>query len=158
MVFRKSMLNAFNVARRFASSSVPSPIQIQRLDHFVLTVKDIEVTVHFYTRVLGMEVTTFKGGRKALNFGQQKINLHELGKEFEPKASSPLPGSADVCFITPTRLTDVMDHLKKCQVSILEGPCARTGALGPISSVYVRDPDDNLIEISNYADNAKNDQ
>ncbi|XP_076440679.1 glyoxalase domain-containing protein 5-like [Babylonia areolata] len=149
MVFTRPMLTAFTAVRRQATSS-QSPIKIQRLDHFVITVKDIEVTVDFYTRVLGMEVTTFKGGRKALNFGQQKINLHERGKEFEPKAILPTPGSADVCFITPTRLHDVMEHLKKCQVEILEGPCERTGALGTISSVYVRDPDHNLIEISNY--------
>ncbi|XP_025109421.1 glyoxalase domain-containing protein 5-like isoform X2 [Pomacea canaliculata] len=134
-------------------SSVRPTIKIKRLDHFVITVKDINATVDFYTRVLGMEVTTFKGGRRALNFGKQKINLHEQGKEFEPKACWPTPGSADVCFITSTRLEDVLDHLKACNVPVEEGPVERTGAIGLIRSVYVRDPDNNLIEVSNYASN-----
>ncbi|GFN74980.1 glyoxalase domain-containing protein 5 [Plakobranchus ocellatus] len=90
------------------------------------------------------------GGRKALNFGEQKINLHERGKEFEPKAEVPTPGSADLCFITATGLDDVQEHLQKCNVSIIEGPVERTGAIGGIRSVYIRDPDGNLIEISNY--------
>lgn len=85
-----------------------------------------------------------------MTFGDQKINLHEFGKEFEPKASEPMPGSADVCFITQTKIVDVIKHLEICQVPILEGPVERTGAQRPILSVYVRDPDDNLIEISNY--------
>ncbi|GAB1603609.1 glyoxalase domain-containing protein 5-like isoform X1 [Argonauta hians] len=125
--------------------------KIDRLDHFVITVKDMEQTVSFYTKVLGMDLISFKGGsRKALKFGNQKINLHEHGREFEPKASEPMPGSADVCFITQTRIPDVVYHLKACNVPVVEGPVERTGAEGPILSVYVRDPDDNLVEISNY--------
>lgn len=126
------------------------PFQIARLDHLVLTVKDLDKTVEFYTKVLGMEATTFRGGRKALNFGEQKINLHEQGKEFDPKAVLPTPGSADLCFITMSGLDDVQDHLQKCNIPVIEGPVERTGAVGGIRSVYIRDPDGNLIEISNY--------
>lgn len=125
-------------------------MKINRLDHFVLTVKDINVTCDFYTTVLGMEVQTFGEGRKALKFGYQKINLHQSGKEFEPKANIPTPGSADLCFITDTPLEEVILFLKARNVPILEGPVARTGALGKIKSVYFRDPDLNLIEVSNY--------
>lgn len=126
---------------------------IDLLDHFVLTVRSIEAACDFYTRVLGMAVVTFGDGRKALQFGEfgeHKINLHEAGREFEPKASRPTPGSGDVCFITRTPLERVMSHLRACNVAILEGPVKRTGAKGPIESVYVRDPDGNLIEIANY--------
>ncbi|KAK7099664.1 glyoxalase domain-containing protein 5-like isoform X1 [Littorina saxatilis] len=126
------------------------PIKINRLDHFVITVKDLDTTVDFYTRVLGMKVNTFAGGRKSLHFGRQKINIHVQGSEFEPKAIWPTPGSTDVCFITPTQLDDVVAHLNECEVEILEGPVARTGATGPINSVYFRDPDHNLIEVANY--------
>lgn len=125
-------------------------MQILRLDHLVLTVADIDLTCRFYERVMGMEVVTFAGGRKALAFGQQKINLHPHGREFEPKAQAPTPGSADLCFITATPLAEVIDHLLACGVQVLEGPVARTGAVGPITSVYFRDPDLNLIEVSNY--------
>lgn len=125
-------------------------MNINRLDHFVLTVANIDKTCVFYSRVLGMEMITFGEGRKALHFGQQKINLHEVGKEFEPKAKSPLPGTADLCFITDVQMPDVIRHLEECEVIIEEGPIVRTGALGPITSVYIRDPDGNLIEISNY--------
>ncbi|WP_213663687.1 VOC family protein [Stutzerimonas stutzeri] len=124
-------------------------MQIDHLDHLVLTVADIETTVDFYTRVLGMQAVTFGEGRKALVFGQQKINLHQAGREFEPKAERPTPGSADLCFIVATPLEHVIAHLKAQQVAILEGPVQRTGATGPIRSVYVRDPDFNLIELSN---------
>ncbi|MCQ4275460.1 VOC family protein [Stutzerimonas degradans] len=124
-------------------------MQIDHLDHLVLTVADIETTVDFYTRVLGMQAVTFGEGRKALVFGQQKINLHQAGREFEPKAERPTPGSADLCFIVATPLEHVIAHLKAQQVAILEGPVQRTGATGPIRSVYVRDPDSNLIELSN---------
>ncbi|XP_069127550.1 glyoxalase domain-containing protein 5-like isoform X1 [Argopecten irradians] len=127
-----------------------SEFSINRLDHFVITVKDVERTCDFYSKVLGMEVSSFKGGRKALNFGQQKINIHEHKKEFEPKAHIPTPGSADVCFITQETLDTVIEHLKNCKVPVLEGPIERTGATGPIRSVYFRDPDNNLIEVSNY--------
>jgi len=127
-------------------------MQILRLDHIVLTVTDIEATCRFYQQVLGMEVVMFAGGRNALSFAQQKINLHQQGKEFEPKAFSPTPGSADICLIAATPLSEVIDHLRLCGVPILEGPIARTGAIGPITSVYFRDPDNNLIEVANYGD------
>ena len=126
-------------------------MKIDRLDHFVLTVRDLDATVDFYTRVLGMELVTFGAqGRKALSFGSQKINLHVAGKEFEPKARTPVPGSADVCFITATPIAEVQAHLAAHGVAVEEGPVPRTGAVGPITSVYIRDPDGNLIEISNY--------
>lgn len=124
-------------------------MKIDSLDHLVLTVANIGKTADFYARVLGMDVVTFGAGRKALSYGTQKINLHEHGKEFEPKAQRPTPGSADLCFITSVPLTDVIEHLKACDVEITEGPVQRTGATGPILSVYLRDPDMNLIEVSN---------
>lgn len=129
-------------------------MQIDRLDHLVLTVQDIQKTCEFYTQVLGMEVVTFgdqANPRKALKFGQQKLNLHEVGKEFLPKAQQPTPGSADLCFITEIRLEQVMEHLQSCQVEMVgEGIVQRTGARGAIASLYIRDPDGNLLEISNY--------
>lgn len=124
-------------------------MQIERLDHLVLTVQDIERTCEFYRRVLGMDVVSFGGGRRALRFGAQKINLHQVGHEFEPKALHPTAGSGDLCFITATPLAEVIAHLHSCGVTIEEGPVARTGALGPLRSVYLRDPDGNLIEIAN---------
>jgi catechol 2,3-dioxygenase-like lactoylglutathione lyase family enzyme len=127
-------------------------VQILRFDHIVLTVEDIEATCRFYERVLGMQVVTFAGGRKALAFGQQKINLHQRGREFEPKAHAPTPGSADLCFIAATPIGELLAHLKECGVLVLEGPVARTGAVGPITSVYFRDPDNNLIEVANYGE------
>jgi catechol 2,3-dioxygenase-like lactoylglutathione lyase family enzyme len=126
-------------------------MNIDRLDHLVLTVTSIEATIEFYTRVLGMTAVTFDTGRKALQFGRQKINLHEAGREFEPKALRPTPGSADLCFITETPMAQVVVHLQGEQIQIIEGPVERTGAAGRMISVYVRDPDGNLIEISNYA-------
>jgi catechol 2,3-dioxygenase-like lactoylglutathione lyase family enzyme len=125
-------------------------MNIDRLDHLVLTVRDINATCDFFSRVLGMEVITFADGRKALRFGQQKINLHEAGHEFEPKAAHPLPGSSDLCFISSDPLNAVTAHLQSCGVEIIEGPVQRTGAIGVMDSVYLRDPDGNLIEISNY--------
>jgi len=127
-----------------------SMIEIDRLDHLVLTVKNIEETCNFYSRVLGMKVITFGNGRKALHFGQQKINLHQAGSEFEPKAKAPTPGSADLCLIANVQMSEVIQHLQACGIPIEEGPVARTGAIGNITSVYVRDPDENLIEISTY--------
>lgn len=129
-------------------------MQIDRIDHFVLTVASIEATCAFYARVLGMQVVTFGQGRKALAFGRQKFNLHQAGKEFEPKAEVPTAGSADFCLITSTPLDQVIAHLGACGVPVLEGPVMRTGATGAIRSVYIRDPDRNLVEISNYIENA----
>lgn len=125
-------------------------MEVSHLDHLVLTVKSVPNTIQFYSSVLGMEVITFKGNRKALGFGQQKFNLHQLGQEFEPKAKHPTSGSADLCLITKTPLTTVAAHLEVCGVKIEEGPVERSGAVGPITSVYFRDPDNNLIEVSNY--------
>lgn len=124
-------------------------MQISHLDHLVLTVADLDATVDFYTRVLGMRPVRFGEGRKALAFGNQKINLHQTGREFEPKAERPTSGSADLCFIVATPLDEAIAHLKAQGVSIIEGPVQRTGATGPIRSVYLRDPDLNLIELSN---------
>ncbi len=125
-------------------------MKIDRLDHLVLTVKDIEVTCKFYSAVLGMEIVTFGSGRRALSFGHQKLNLHEVGHEFLPHAETPTPGSTDLCFISAVPLSSVVDHLRACAVSVAEGPVERTGATGKIRSVYIRDPDQNLIEISEY--------
>ena len=124
-------------------------MEISRLDHLVLTVRDVEKTTSFYVSVMGMKKEVFANGRVALRYGDQKINLHETGKEFEPKALKPTPGSADLCFITQAPLNDAMDHVKRCGVEIIEGPVERTGANGPIRSFYFRDPDDNLIEVAN---------
>lgn len=124
-------------------------LNITHLDHLVLTVKDIDVSVAFYQK-LGMEKQLFLGGRVALQFGQQKINLHQLGKEFEPKAKQVQAGSADLCFIVSEPLEQVLDYLKEQHLSIEEGIVERTGAVGKIRSIYLRDPDGNLIELSNY--------
>lgn len=126
-------------------------ITIDRLDHLVLTVNDLETTCAFYVRVLSMKVVKFGEGRMALAFGSQKINIHQSGREFEPKANSPTPGSADLCFIARQELDQVTEHLRVCGVDIIEGPVTRTGAVGTIESVYFRDPDLNLIEVSVYA-------
>lgn len=123
---------------------------IDRLDHFVLTVADIQATCDFYRRVLGFQVVTFGQGRLALAFGQQKINLHQAGREFEPKARHPFPGSADFCLITRHSMAEVLDRLQAAGVPVEDGPVARTGAMGPITSVYFRDPDGNLVEVSCY--------
>jgi catechol 2,3-dioxygenase-like lactoylglutathione lyase family enzyme len=121
-------------------------MRVDRLDHLVLTVASIEASVAFYTSVLGMQALTFRGGRTALVFGSSKINLHEAGREFSPRARRPTPGSADLCFIVADALDDVVRQLGPL---IEEGPVERTGARGPIVSVYLRDPDQNLIELSN---------
>ena len=125
-------------------------MQIDRIDHIVITAHDVERTLDFYSRVLGMEPITFAGGRRGLAFGRQKINLHQAGREYEPKALKPVPGSMDLCFITETPLDEVIAQLKQNGVAIAEGPVAKTGALGPMTSVYFRDPDGNLVEVSNY--------
>lgn len=125
-------------------------MKIDRIDHLVLTVRSIEGSCAFYSRALGMDVVTFGAGRTALAFGAQKINLHQAGHEFEPKAGHPVPGSADICLISAAPLSEVIAHLARCAVPIIEGPVRRTGATGPIRSVYLRDPDHNLIEVSTY--------
>ena len=123
---------------------------IDRIDHVVLTTNDLDGCVYFYTQVLGMELCTFGEGRQALVFGANKINLHIAGSEFEPKAHLPVPGSQDWCFIANVLMVEVVATLERHGVKIIEGPVAKTGAVGPITSVYVRDPDRNLIEISVY--------
>ena len=125
-------------------------IDIDRIDHIVLTVHDLERTIAFYSRVLGMEPVTFAGGRRGLAFGRQKLNLHQAGREFEPKALAPAPGAIDLCFIASTALEEVIETLEEEGVAIIEGPVDKTGALGPMKSVYFRDPDGNLIEVSKY--------
>ncbi|WP_316802633.1 VOC family protein [Pedobacter nototheniae] len=125
-------------------------MEIKNIDHLVLTVANIDSTCKFYNNALGMEIIEFGDARKALKFGNQKINLHQYGNEFEPKAFKPMPGSADLCFITDLPIKAVMEELKTKCVEIEEGPMERTGANGKIISVYLRDPDLNLIEISNY--------
>ncbi len=125
-------------------------MKIDRIDHLVLTVADIETSIAFYTTVLGFDVVTFGEGRKALVFGRQKINLHQKGKEFEPKADKPTCGSADLCFIAATSVDTIMEELQQKNIPVIEGIVSRTGATGNIRSVYFRDPDQNLIEVSNY--------
>ncbi|MEZ9425751.1 VOC family protein [Vibrio lentus] len=125
-------------------------MDISHLDHLVLTVKDIEITVDFYQRVLGMKPIQFGEECWALSFGNQKINLHQQGQEFEPKAKHVQAGSADLCFITNTPIDEVFDHITGQGVTIEEGPVDRTGAVAKITSIYLRDPDGNLIEVSNY--------
>lgn len=125
-------------------------MQIDRLDHLVLTVADIEATVDFYTRVLGLRAETFDGGRRALVLGRQKINLHQVGREFTPRAARATAGSADFCLITETPLDQVQDELAAAGIAIEVGPVPKVGALGPMQSVYVRDPDANLVEIAVY--------
>lgn len=124
-------------------------MQVASLDHLVLTVRDLPATIDFYSRALGMQEVDFGSGRKALAFGSQKINLHLAGHEFEPKAQHPTPGSADLCFLTDTPVDQFAAHLATLGIEVIEGPVARTGAVGPLLSIYVRDPDANLIEIAN---------
>ncbi len=127
-------------------------MNIERLDHFVLTVACIDTTIAFYERVLAMEAIEFAGGRRALRFGDQKINLHAAASPFPERAKHPTAGSGDFCLISKTPMDDVIDHLKRMQVEIIAGPVDKSGALGPILSVYFFDPDGNLVEISNYRD------
>src|SRR5690554_4524589 len=123
-------------------------MQVDRIDHLVLTVRDIDASVSFYQSVMGMKKIVFGRGRVALSFGKQKINLHQLGSEFEPKASNVMSGSADLCFIISTSIDSAIEHLNNCGVTVIEGPVSRTGANGEIQSVYFRDLDGNLIEVS----------
>lgn len=128
-------------------------MEVSHLDHLVLTVRDIEKTVQFYRAALGMERVSFGGNRVALTYGNQKINLHQLGNEFEPKAGQVQAGSADLCFILRTSISNAQAHLSNCGIEIIDGPVNRTGATGSIVSLYFRDPDQNLIEVSNYESN-----
>ncbi len=123
---------------------------IDHIDHIVLTTRDREGCIRFYTQVLGMKLERFGENRLALRFGNQKINLHEWGREFTPRAHVAAPGTLDLCFIASTSLEQVIENLKRNHIAIVEGPVAKTGATGPIRSVYVRDPDLNLVEISVY--------
>ena len=129
----------------------PGGIVIDRLDHLVITVRDVPATLEFYERVLGMRREAFGNGRVSLHFGRQKINVHPYPSPVEIVARDPRPGTADLCFIAETPLADVIAHLAACGVAIEMGPIERTGALGPMTSVYFRDPDGNLIEVSNYS-------
>jgi catechol 2,3-dioxygenase-like lactoylglutathione lyase family enzyme len=126
-------------------------VRVDRIDHVVLTVTDVERTLSFYQRVLGMHPVAFGEGRRALAFGDQKLNLHQAGREFEPKARTPVPGSADLCFTTEIPLDDVVAHLRSVGVAIELGPVDKIGARRPLRSVYFRDPDGNLIEVANEA-------
>jgi catechol 2,3-dioxygenase-like lactoylglutathione lyase family enzyme len=126
-------------------------MKIDSIDHVVLTVKDINATCEFYSKVLGTEIVTFGESRKALSFGSQKINLQQLGRESTLRAEKPTPGSVDICFITSVPLSDVVAHLNSCGVKLIGGPVERNGARGSMMSVYFRDPDMNLVEVSNYA-------
>jgi catechol 2,3-dioxygenase-like lactoylglutathione lyase family enzyme len=125
-------------------------MEVLGMDHLVLTVASIERTVAFYTEVLGLRAETFGDGRLALHFGDQKFNLHEAGHEFEPKAARPVPGSVDICLVVATPIDEVVALLAERNVPIVEGPVDRTGARGKIRSVYLRDPDNNLIELASY--------
>ena len=125
-------------------------MEITHIDHIVLNVQDLKKTVQFYCDVLSMEKEVFGNGRVALKFGNQKINLHQAGNEFEPKAANPIPGSADMCFVTKTKLKVAMRRVRDKGIEIIEGPVTKAGAKGPIESFYFRDPDENLIEVSNY--------
>lgn len=136
-------------------------LTVQRIDHLVLTCRDVAATVRFYTEVLGMKLVTFGNGRKALSFGRQKINLHPSGQAAQGGgggvaaiAARPTAGSADLCLIVAENAAAVVAHLAVCGIPVEEGPVVRTGALGPIESVYVRDPDGNLVELARYVDEA----
>jgi catechol 2,3-dioxygenase-like lactoylglutathione lyase family enzyme len=124
-------------------------MELDAIDHLVLTVRDIPTSIAFYARVFGMRETSFGDNRKALSFGRCKFNLHQAGNEFEPKAAQPNPGAIDVCLLTRTPMNTIILHLAAQHITVEAGPVQRTGAQGPILSVYVRDPDGNLIELSN---------
>jgi len=125
-------------------------MNIQSIDHLVVTVKDIDMSCNFYSKIMNMDIVEFGNGRKALKFGNQKINLHQKGNEFDPKANNPICGSADLCFISTTNINEIIKELTVKDIEIIEGPVERTGAKGKILSIYFRDPDLNLIEVSNY--------
>lgn len=125
-------------------------MKIRDLDHFVLTVTDLDKTIDFYTRILGMRLLEFGEGRKGLAYANYKINLHKVGQEYEPKAKNPTPGAADLCFIVESEIEEVRSWLESLGVKIILGPVTRTGSQGIITSVYIHDPDKNLIELSTY--------
>lgn len=131
------------------TTSVLARIELDSLDHLVLTVRDIDAAIGFYEGVLGMRATTFGDGRRALHFGEQKLNLHEAGNEFAPAAAHPAPGTADLCFITRTPVEGVVRVLESHGIEVEQGPVERAGATGQLLSVYLRDPDGNLIEVAN---------
>jgi catechol 2,3-dioxygenase-like lactoylglutathione lyase family enzyme len=141
-------------SRQLAPYAPEPGLHITGLDHLVLTVADVERTVAFYERVLGMRPVTFGEGRRALTFGSSKINLHEVGREIPPRAAHPVAGSADLCLVSQLSQSEVLAHLEACGVPVEEGPVPQTGALGPITSTYLRDPDGNLIEVGTYGDAA----
>lgn len=124
-------------------------MRIDGLDHLVLTVRDLEATCAFYARVLGLEVVTFGEGRRALAAGGQKINLHQSGEEYSPHAALPTPGAGDLCLLTGEPLEAVIAHVQSCGVELIAGPVSRAGARGPLRSIYLRDPDGNLVEVAN---------
>jgi len=124
-------------------------MRVERIDHVVLTVKDVDRSLSFYQTVLGMRPVTFGEGRRALAFGDQKLNLHQAGREFEPKARRPTAGSADLCFTTDVPISDVIEHLARAGVAIEIGPVDKTGARRSLRSIYFRDPDGNLVEVAN---------
>jgi len=124
-------------------------MKIQSLDHLVLTVNNIEDSIHFYCEILGMQHIQFADNRHALKYGEQKINLHQKDKIFQPASESPTPGSADLCFIVSTPVNQIISELNENGIDLIEGPLERTGATGNILSVYIRDPDMNLLELSN---------
>ncbi len=126
-----------------------APIRVSALDHLVLTVRDLDATRGFYETVLGMTAEEFQPGRWALMFGRQKLNLHIAGQVIDPNVRHATPGSADLCLLTETPMDDVLAHLAACGIDVIEGPVRRTGATGPLESVYIYDPDENLLEIAN---------
>jgi catechol 2,3-dioxygenase-like lactoylglutathione lyase family enzyme len=154
-----ALLHLFTRARPLLSTpawhavvgQLSSGVHLTGLDHLVLTVADLDRTVDFYVRVLGMRPVVFEDGRRAVSFGTSKINLHQAGHELSPRAARATPGSADLCLVASTPIEAVAAHLSREGVPIEEGPVPRTGALGEMTSVYFRDPDGNLIEVSNYS-------
>jgi catechol 2,3-dioxygenase-like lactoylglutathione lyase family enzyme len=130
-------------------------ISIDRVDHLVLTVADVDRAAEFYEQILGMTPVVFPDDRRAVRFGQQTIKLHAASELVEPTATHPVPGSANLCFVTANAISEVQDHLRANDVRIEEGPVSRTGALGSITSLYLRDPDGNLIEVARYDEPAE---
>jgi len=125
------------------------PIKIKSMDHLVITASNLRTTVDFYSRVLGMEHVEFGDGLHAMHFGDQKFNIHDASTDVTPKAENIVPGSEDFCLLTETPISEVVDHLQACGVAVEEGPITRSGAAGTLDSVYFRDPDGNLVEVSN---------